>query len=91
MSRRGNLLSSESDGQYLLKLVVVILLGTFWLKFGTPLTVAGIPLAAVPLGMLLGLLLISRLEKLQFNRKIWYAILFVVTIVCYFLPAGIMI
>lgn len=91
VSRRGNLISRESDGRYLLKLVLVILLGSFWLKFGMPFSIGGIAITAVPVGMLLGLILIRSFEHYQFDRKIWYAILFVVTIICYFMPAGIMV
>lgn len=91
VSRRGNLISRDSDGRYLLKLVLVILLGSFWLKFGMPLSVGGVAIAAVPVGMLLGLILIRYFERYQFDRKIWYAILLVVTIICYFMPAGIMV
>jgi hypothetical protein len=35
-SRKGNEKIYERDSTYLLKLVVVILLGTFWLKFSQP-------------------------------------------------------
>ena len=91
LSRKGNEKIYERDSTYLLKLVVVILLGTFWLKFSQPLHFFGLALNAVPIGLILGLFLVSRLEHFQFNRKIWYALLFVVTIVSYFLPAGIVI
>lgn len=79
----------ESDGTYLLKLVAFVLLGTLWLKFHTVVTWMGIPLTGVPVGLLIGLLLVNRFEKYQEDRKIWYAILIVVTIICYFAPAGI--
>ncbi len=80
----------ETDGQYLLKLVLVILLGTLWLKFSTPVAIGMFQLSALPVGMLLGLILISQREHYQTDRKIWYAILLVVSIICYFVPAGIM-
>ncbi len=81
----------ESDGHYLLKLVLVILMGMLWLKFGAPLQIGTLPLIGLPIGMLAGLLIIHHFEALQQDRKIWYAILLVVTIICYFLPAGIMV
>lgn len=81
----------ESDSTYFLKLVVFILLGTLWLKFEHPITWLGMPLSGVPLGMLLGLILVNKFEKHQSDRKIWYAILLIVTIICYFMPAGVMI
>ena len=90
-SRRGNEKMYESDGTYFLKLVLCILLGTLWLKFNTPLVVGGVSFGGVPVGMLFGLLAVSRFEKFQYDRKIWYAILILVTIASYFLPAGILI
>lgn len=82
---------AETDGQYLLKLVVVLILGTLWLKFASPISLAGLPIAGIPVGMIFGLLVVSRAEKLQDDRKIWYAILLVITVISYFVPAGIVI
>lgn len=90
-SRRGNEKLYESDGTYFLKLVLCVILGTLWLKFASPVTLLGIPFGGVPVGMLFGLLLVSKFEKFQYDRKIWYAILILVTITSYFLPAGIII
>jgi positive regulator of sigma E activity len=89
VSRRGYEKIVESDGTYFLKLVVFILIGTFWIIFKQPVTWLGLPLNAVPIGMLVGFLLVSKFEKLQSDRKIWYAILIIVTLVSYFRPAGI--
>ena len=91
VSRRGNEKVYESDGKYILKLVLFLLLGTIWLKFAAPLTVAGLVFNGIPVGLFVGLLLVSRLEKFQYDRKIWYAVLIIATIVSYFLPAGIVI
>jgi hypothetical protein len=49
------------------------------------------PLSAIPAGFLVGLILVNRFEKIQLDRKIWYAILIVVTIICYFVPAGVLV
>lgn len=81
----------ESDGTYFLKLVVFVLLGTFWLKFQQPVGWQGFLFNAVPLGLLVGLILVRQFEKHQSDRKIWYATLLVVTVICYFVPAGIVI
>lgn len=91
VSRQGNEKVFESDSTYFLKLVVFVLLGTLWLKFQQPVSWLGIPLNGIPVGMLVGLLLVGRFEKYQSDRKIWYAILIVVTIICYFVPAGVVI
>lgn len=90
-SRRGNEKIYETDATYFLKLVVCILLGTLWLKFSAPLQIGSFGLNGIPVGMFFGLLLVNRFEKLQYDRKIWYAMLILVTIVSYFLPAGILI
>lgn len=81
----------ETDGTYFLKLVVFVLLGTLWIKFNQPISWLGMPFNAIPVGFLVGLLLVRQFEKYQADRKIWYAILLVVTIICYFVPAGIVI
>ncbi len=90
-SRKGHEKLYESDGQYFLKLVVCLLLGTLWLKFASPLTIAGLQFGGLPVGMLFGLLIVSKFEKFQYDRKIWYAILILVTATSYFLPMGIVI
>jgi hypothetical protein len=79
----------ESDSTYFLKLIVVVLLGTLWIKLQQPLSWQGIPFGGFPLGAALGLVGIHLFEKNQFDRKIWYAVLIVITIICYFVPAGI--
>lgn len=91
ITRRGYLVSRESDSQYLLKLVLMVLLGTFWLKFAHPLVMASVPLAGVPVGMIFGLLVVRLFEKNQADRKLWYLVLIIVTIICYFMPAGVLI
>ena len=91
VSRRGYERIFESDGQYLLKLVLFVLLGTFWLKFSDPVTWLGMSIHALPVGLVLGLILVNRFEKSQADRKIWYAMLVVVGIISYFVPAGIVI
>lgn len=88
-SRRGNEVITESDGLYLIKLMLVILLGSFWLKFGHPIMVGNLFLNGIPLGLIVGLFLVSKYEQFQFNRKIWYALLIITAIISYFLPSGI--
>jgi len=81
---------SESDSAYFLKLILYVLLGSFWLRFASPVTVGYITLNGFPLGLFLGLLFASH-DNFQIDRKIEYAILVIVTIVTFFLPAGIVI
>ena len=87
-TRRGYEKVFESDGTYLLKLVTFVLLGTLWISFKVPISWLGLPIAGVPVGMLIGLLLVNRFEKHQEDRKIWYAILIIVTLISYFARAG---
>ena len=82
---------AEGDSVYFLKLVIVVILGTLWFKLASPIDWHGIPFAAFPFGALVGFLGIKLFEKDQFDRKIWFAVLMVVMIISYFVPAGIII
>lgn len=82
--------TSESDSAYFLKLVLYVLLGSFWLRFAQPLEIGYVTLNGFPIGLLLGLLFASH-DHFQIDRKIEYAILVIVTIITFFLPAGIVI
>ena len=81
----------EADSTYFLKLVVVVLLSTLWLKLATPLNWNGIPLGGFPIGALITLVGIRLFEKDPVDRKIWFAVLVMVTVISYFVPAGIVI
>jgi hypothetical protein len=90
-SRRGYEKIFESDGEYLLKLIVCVLLGSFWIKFSDPISWLGMSFFAIPVGLALGLLIVSQFEKFQSDRKIWYAVIIIVGVISYFVPAGIVI
>lgn len=79
----------ESDSTYFLKLVVVVLLGTLWLKFAEPAVWLGLTFTALPLGIVVGFLVVRAFEHHQDDRKIWYAVLLIVGVISYFVPAGI--
>lgn len=91
VSRTGRFLVAEPDSTYFLKLVIIVVLGTLWLKFTDPMSWQGIPVNGLPIGLLLGLAGIRLLEKNPFDRRIWYAVLIVIGIISYFVPAGIVI
>lgn len=92
VSRKGLENVFEPDGVYLFKLIIVTLGGLMWLRLADPVLIGGtLPVGAFPAGGLLALVLIAWLEKAQFNRKILYAVLVVVTIIGFFLDAGIVI
>ena len=80
--------TAEPDSVYFLKLVLYVVLGSFWLKFSTPLPIGNFLVHGFPLGLIIGLLFASH-DHFQIDRKIEYAILIIVTIVTFFLPAGI--
>ena len=81
---------TESDATYFLKLVLYAVIGSLWIKFADPLVVGSIIISGIPLGLILGLTFASH-DHFQVDRKIEYALLLVVTIVTFFIPAGIVI
>lgn len=81
---------SETDGEYFLKIILYIVLGSLWVKFAAPLHIGGLVMNGFPVGLFLGLVFASH-DHFQVDRKIEYALLILVAIVTYFLPAGILI
>lgn len=80
----------EKDSAYLLKIVLYIVLGSFWLKFSQPVQIGDIMVHGFPLGLIIGLLFASH-DHFQVDRKIEFAILIVITVITFFVPAGIVI
>lgn len=80
--------TTEADSAYFLKLVLYVMLGTFWLKFADPIQIGAFLVNGFPLGLIIGLIFASH-DQFQVDRKIEYAILIVMTILTYYLPAGI--
>lgn len=81
---------SEEDSSFILKIVIYILLATFWVKFQTPIELGFLTISGLPVGLLVGLILASQ-DRFQIDRKIEYVVLFIMTIITYFVPAGIVI
>jgi len=79
----------EADSTYVLKLVLYVVLASFWLKFAHPLQIGAFALSGLPLGLILGIIFASH-DHFQIDRKIEYAILAIMTIITFFLPAGIL-
>lgn len=79
----------ERDSVYFLKLVVYVVLGTFWIKFSDPIHLGPLLLNGIPLGLLIGMIIASH-DHFQVDRKLEYAVLVLMTILSYFLPAGIL-
>ncbi|MBP9667810.1 hypothetical protein KBD87_03310 [Candidatus Saccharibacteria bacterium] len=81
---------AETDGTYLLKVVMYLLFGSLWIKFGEPIQVGALLVHGLPFGLLVGLLF-ARHDHFQVDRKIEYVLLLVMAVITYFLPAGIVI
>ena len=90
-NRKGNERIYEKDSVFFLKLVVFILLSALWLRLKEPIPVGPMVSQAIPLGLIVAVLLVMKVEKYQFNRKIWYSALIIMAIVTSFTPVGIMI
>lgn len=89
VSRKGLENVFEPDGVYLFKLVLVMLGGLFWLRFADPVVIGNVvTIGSLPVGALIALILIAWLEPAQFNRKILYAVLMVITVVSFLGGAG---
>ena len=81
----------ENDSSYLLKLVACLILGSLWLKFSEPMMLGVVPLTALPIGLVVGILLVRYFEPHQLNRKLFYTVLLFIGVLAYFVPAGIVI
>lgn len=88
MTKSKKVQSKEADSAFFLKLVLYVLLGATWIKFSIPLNLGLFQLNGAPLGMLFGILLASH-DHFAIDRKIEYALLIMMMIITYFLPAGI--
>lgn len=80
--------AAESDSAYFLKIVLYIILGATWIKFAVPLQLGPLQLNGAPVGMLFGVILASH-DHFAIDRKVEYALLVMIMIITYFLPAGI--
>ncbi|MBI3494375.1 hypothetical protein HY004_00115 [Candidatus Saccharibacteria bacterium] len=85
-----NILPEEKDSAFLLKIVMYIILASVWIKFQEPLDLFVVGISGVPIGLFVGLI-VARQDRFQIDRKIEYVVLIVMTIVTYFIPAGIVI
>lgn len=74
----------DVDAVYFMKLVIVLILGSLWLKVGDGQTWQ-LPL---PVGMAAGLMFI-RNERLKNDRKIMYGVLLAAMLVGFWTPIGI--
>lgn len=90
-NRKGRERLYENDSTFFVKLVVCVVLAALWLRLKQPIELGVVAIQALPVGLIVGLLLVVSVEKYQFNRKIWYVTLILMAIVTSFTPVGIMI
>lgn len=90
-SRKGNERLYERESAFFLKLVVFIILSALWLRLESPIAAGPLVIQAIPVGLIVALLLVVKIEKYQFNRKIWYATLILMAILTSFTPVGIIV
>lgn len=90
-NRKGRERRYETDSSFFLKLVVFVVLSALWLRLKEPLELGPLSVQAVPVGLLVALALVLKIEKYQFNRKIWYVTLILMAILTSFTPVGVMI
>lgn len=90
-SRKGQEKFYEKESLFFLKLVVFIILSALWIRLSNPFEIGPFVVQAIPLGLVIALLLVLRIEKYQFNRKIWYATLILMGILTSFTPVGIVV
>ena len=81
-------LREQTDSAYILKLVLYVILGATWLQFAIPLQIGSFTLTAFPIGLIVGFIFAAH-DYFQVDRKIEYAILIMMTVLTYFVPAGI--
>ncbi len=90
MPKKTKQTQNEPDSEYFLKLVLYVVLGSLWLKFSSPVTIGAFEFNGLPIGFVLGLMFATH-DHFQVDRKIEYALLIIVAILTYFVPAGIVI
>lgn len=74
----------ETDGAYILKLVMYLIIGSLWIKITTT-NNAQLP---IPIGLIVGGIFAAH-DHFQIDRKIEYALLLLATFVGFWLPIGI--
>ena len=90
-NRKGREKIYENDSAFFTKLVAFVVLSALWIRLKNPIEIGVFSVQAVPAGLLIALLLVLKIEKYQFNRKIWYVTLILMAILTSFTPVGVMI
>jgi len=90
-SRKGNERFYEKESAFFLKLVLFVILSALWIRLRNPIDAGPFIIQAIPVGLIVALLLVIKIEKYQFNRKIWYVTLIFMAILTSFTPVGIIV
>ncbi|MDO4780831.1 MAG: hypothetical protein Q4A34_00335 [Candidatus Saccharibacteria bacterium] len=88
-SRKGRERLYEKDSTFFLRAVLFIVLSALWLRLQQPLEMGPLTIQALPIGLIIALLLVIKIERYQFNRKIWYVTLILMAVLTSFSPVGI--
>ncbi len=75
--------AAETDGVYILKLVLYLIMGSVWIRI-----TKGNLTFPIPIGLAVGVLF-ARMERFQIDRKIEYAVLLISMFIGFWLPLGI--
>lgn len=89
MPKKKSTVRTETDSAYFLKIVLFLILGTFWLRL-TDVNVGPFEHLSIPAGLLVGLLFAAH-DHFQIDRKMEYALLLIATVMSFYLPMGIVI
>lgn len=84
-TKKRRIRSEELDSAYFLKLVMYLIIGSFWLHISTASGSAAVPL---PIGLAVGLLFAWH-EQFQIDRKIEYAVLLIAMVVGFWAQIGV--
>lgn len=76
----------ETDGAYMLKLVLYMIVGSMWLKI----TTSGGGQVPIPIGFIVGVLFAMH-DHFKIDRKIEYAMLLAAMFIGFWLPIGVFI
>lgn len=77
--------SKESDQAYVLKLVLYLIIGTFWVRLVDTQLTRQIP---IPLGFVIGVIF-ARHDHFRIDRKIEYAVLSIAMLIGFWLQSGV--
>ncbi len=77
---------TQSDSVYVLKLVLLLILGSLWIKIA----IGDKYQIPIPVGFIIGVLFVVK-DRFQIDRKIEYALLLVAAFIGFWLPIGLFI